>query len=178
MEFIKFSVTEIRNKATHEPCHFEVDIDLSDLASEKSNDIRKIGDVHVEGIYTVDAGEIIFSFSMTGEMILPCARTLVDVTYPFSMKATEVFSTSEHLDEEDEKDGVHQILEETLDLTPYIKENIILGTPYRVFSDEKPIRHGTGWEFYQEEEMEEEKSTSIDPRLEKLQQLLHHDQED
>lgn len=173
-----FSVTEISNKATHEPSYFEADIDVSDLESEPNNDIRKIGNVHVEGFYTVDGLEIIFSFTITGKMILPCARTLVDVTYPFSIKATEIFSTSEHMDEDDEKDGVHQVLEEMLDLTPYIKENIILETPYRVFSDEKPIEKGTGWEFYQEDEMQEEKEASIDPRMAKLQQLLHRDKED
>lgn len=178
MEFIKFSVTEIRNTAAQEPSHFTGDVDVSDLASEENNDIRKIGNVHVNGLYTVDGEEIIFSFTITGKMILPCARTLVDVPYPFSIKATEIFSTSQYLDEEDEKDGVHQVLEEMLDLTPYIKENIILETPYRVFSDEKPIEKGSGWELYQEDKMKEEKEASIDPRLAKLQQLLHHDRED
>ncbi|HLR53487.1 MAG TPA: YceD family protein [Pseudogracilibacillus sp.] len=181
MEKLHFSVKEIFNTATIEPVYFSSDVDVSELEKEPSNDIIRIGDVHVHGMYTVDEDndEIIFSFSIDGEMILPCARTLVDVPYPFSFQASEVFTTQTLYEEsEDEEEEIHQILTEMLDLTPYIKENIILGTPYRVFSDEEPLAGGDGWGLYQEEEYEEEKRKTVDPRLEKLQQFFGDDQED
>ena len=175
---MKFSITEIRNRAVIEPFTFDETVDVSELASSNNNDIRQIDPVQVKGMCTVDKDELIFSFTIEGKMILPCARSLVDVPYSFSIDATEVFTTSPQLDREDEENDVHQLLEETLDLKPYIKENIVLETPYRVFSNEKALDKGEGWSFYMEDEHQEEKRHKIDPRLEKLQQLLKNsDQE-
>src|SRR5699024_5768377 len=181
MKKIDFSVNEIFNTATIEPAYFSTDLDVSELETASSNDIIRIGTVQVKGMYTVDDtnDEIIFSFTIDGEMILPCARTLVEVPYPFSIQATEVFTTQTVVEESEEEDEeVHQILAEKLDLTPYIKENIILGTPYRVFSDEEPLAEGDGWDLYQEDVYEEEKKKAVDPRLERLQQFFGDDQED
>lgn len=171
---MKFSITEIKNNEYNGPFTFEDTIDVSDIVA-LNNDIRKIDPVYVKGICTVDQDEIIFSFTIKGKMILPCARTLVDVTYPFDFEVTEIFTTSPVLDPEDEENDVHQILEETLDLTPYIKENIILETPYRVFSDKKPLEQGEGWTFHEEDSFKKEQNEKIDPRLAKLQKLLDED---
>lgn len=173
---MKFSITNLRNEAYIGAVSFDEIVDVSELES-LNNDIRKIDPVQVKGICTLDKDELVFSFSIEGEMILPCARTLVDVPYIFNIKATEIFTTSLELDEEDEEDGVHQILDETLDLTPYIKENIILATPFRVFSDEKALEGGEGWSFSLEEDYEKKKEETIDPRLAKLQRLLDNDEE-
>jgi|SRR5690625_3825466 len=171
---MKFSTMEIRNKSFDGPFTFDQLVDVSELES-LNNDIRQIDPVRVKGMCTVDKEEFIFSFMIKGKMILPCARTLVDVTFPFEIQATEIFSTSRELSEEDEEDGVHLLTEETVDLTPYIQENIVLETPYRVFSDEKVLDEGEGWSFFEEDEHEEEKDKKIDPRLKKLKQLLDND---
>lgn len=170
-----FSITEIRNKVFAGPFLFDQAVDVSELESLKNNDIRQIDLVQVTGMCTADQEELIFSYSIKGKMILPCARTLVDVPYSFDINATDIFSTSEQLDADDEEDGVHQVLEETLDLKPYIKENIILETPYRVFSNEKGLEEGEGWAFYVEDEHQKEEKEKIDPRLAKLKRLLNND---
>lgn len=172
---MKFSITEIRNRAFEGPFAFDQMVDVSELASLSNNDIRQIDPVHVKGICTVEKEELIFSFTIEGKMILPCARTLVDVPHSFRIRATEVFTTAGHIDKEDIEDGVHQVFEETLDLKPYIKENIILETPYRVFSNEKGPEKGKGWAFYLEDEHQKEQENKIDPRFAKLQQLLNKD---
>jgi len=174
---MKFSITNLQNEAFTGAVSFDEQVDVSELEI-LNNDIKKIDPVRVKGICTMDKSELVFSFAIEGEMILPCARTLVDVPYDFNIQATEIFTTAAHVDEEDEKDGVHQILEETLDLTPYIKENIILETPYRVFSNEKAPEGGEGWSFSTEDEFEKEKEEKIDPRFAKLQNLLDNDDKD
>lgn len=173
---MKFSITNLRNETYVGAVSFDELVDVSELES-LNNDIRKIDTVRVKGICTIDKDEFVFSYSIKGEMTLPCARTLVDVPYPFDIHATEIFTTSSQVDKEDEEDGIHQILEETLDLTPYIKGNIVLGMPYRVFSDEKAIESGEGWSFSIEDDYEKKKQETIDPRLAKLQSLLDNDKE-
>ncbi|WP_077622123.1 YceD family protein [Sediminibacillus massiliensis] len=161
--------------AGSEPVYFEETEDISEIA-EMKNDIRKIDPVHVKGHATMQGNEVTCHFSIDGEMILPCARTLVDVPYPFHVDAIEVFSTSPYYQEEDESE-IHPVDGEMLDLTPYIKENVLLEVPFRVFSEDKAVQEnalteGEGWEL----QTEAKKEKKIDPRLEKLQSLLN-DQE-
>src|SRR5690625_1441027 len=96
-----FSVAELKINAMHEPYSFSEKVDVSDII-KLNNDIRKIGFVQVKGFCTVDQNELIFSFHVSGEMILPCSRTLADVPYSFNFDATEIFSTEANGDDEDE----------------------------------------------------------------------------
>src|SRR5690625_2641068 len=94
-----FSVAELKINAMHEPYPFSEKVDVSDII-KLNNDIRKIGLVQVKGFCTVDQNELIFSFNVSGEMVLPCSRTLVDVPYSFSFDATEIFSIESNIDED------------------------------------------------------------------------------
>lgn len=169
---LKFSVQQIKATAQEGPLSFKEKVDASELANIPSLDIREIGMVDVEGFCTIEKNDIIFSFTIEGEMILPCARTLVDVNYPFKFQATEIFTTDKRV--ADEEEDIHFIEDDFIDLTPYIFENIVVQMPYRVFSDEKMIEEGEGWSFYTEDEFDEMKKQKIDPRLEKLQQFFNN----
>jgi len=168
---MKFTLGEIRKHANQKPFTFDDHVDVSELKT-MNNDIRNIDSVHVYGECVRSGGEqFIFTFTIEGEMILPDARTLVDVTYPFNIKATEIFTTASYISAEDEDLEIHPITGELINLTPYIKENILLETPYRVFSDQEvddSSLSGEGWDFLSEDD---EKS-KVDPRFQKLQSLL------
>ncbi|HLR66045.1 YceD family protein [Virgibacillus alimentarius] len=169
---MKFTIGEIKKNAAQQPFAFDEKVDVSELET-MDNDIRKLKSVRVCGNCILEGDEIIFSMTISGEMILPCARTLVDVPYPFEIKADEVFSISPYYGEEEEENEIHFVEGEVLDLTPYIKENILLEIPFRVFSDDKeahkntPLK-GEGWELA----TEKTKKESIDPRLKKLQSFF------
>lgn len=169
---MKLTLGEIRKHALEEPYTFEENVNVSEL-EQMNNDIRKINPVNVQATCIMQEDEIIVSLKIKGEMILPCARTLVDVNFPFDIKADEVYSISPYYDAEDEENEVHLVEGEVLDLMPQIKENILLSTPYRVFSDDKEAQEnapfkGEGWELI----TEEPEKDSIDPRMKKLEQLL------
>lgn len=147
---------------------FREEVDISDIA-ELDNDIRRIDPVLVEGTARMDGEDIACDYQIQGTMILPCARTLVDVPYDFSIHAIEFFTISSYREGED----VHLINGEVLDLTPFIKENVLLEIPLRVFADQDELeantmKEGQGWTLI----TEEEKSDTVDPRLEKLKSLL------
>ncbi|MFD1038765.1 YceD family protein [Virgibacillus byunsanensis] len=175
---MKFSLGEIQRKAYNEPFSFDGEVDVSELET-MNNDIREIKPVRVNGQSTVQGNEIFFSFSISGLMILPCARTLVDVPYSFEIQAREVFSTTSYYTDDEEENEIHPIDGEVLDLTPFIKENILLEVPYRVFSDDVDAQKvtpskGSGWEFISEENKEK----TIDPRLKKLESLLNDNEKE
>ncbi|WP_208589342.1 YceD family protein [Gracilibacillus suaedae] len=151
-----------------EPVSFREEVDISDIVN-LDNDIRRIEPVLVDGTARMDGDDITCDFQIQGAMILPCARTLVDVSYEFSIHAIESFTTSSFREEEE----VHLVNGEVLDLTPFIKENVLLETPLRVFADDEKLeantmKEGKGWTLV----TEEEQSEKVDPRLEKLKSLL------
>jgi uncharacterized protein len=177
-KIMKFTLNEIKKRAYNEPFIFNKEVDLSELEA-MNNDIREIKPVQVQGQCTVDGNEIIFSLTINGEMILPCARTLVDVSYPFEVQEVEVFSTSPHYGQEESENEIFPVEGDVLDLKPCILENVLLAIPFRVFSDDEEalsqaVLKGDGWEFTFEpdEDKVEEQEKTIDPRLKKLQSLL------
>lgn len=168
---MKISIQKILQQV---PYAFEGETNLSELES-LDNDIRQIGSVEVSGEATVQNKTITVNLHIKGLMVLPCARSLADVAYPFDINAIEVFSIDPFYTEEDESE-IHPIKGELLDLTPFIKENVLLEIPFRVYADEETIeKHaltaGDGWAVVDEDKQEEK----IDPRLSKLQSLLTDD---
>ncbi|UOQ43147.1 YceD family protein [Halobacillus salinarum] len=172
---MKFPLQKLKQSGD-QPFYFEDEVDVHEL-EDMNNDIRKIQPVHVKGHADVSGEEVTVNFSIDGEMVLPCARTLADVNYPFHIQPIEVFSLSPYYTEEDESE-IHPVQGEMLDLTPYIKENVLLEIPTRVFSDEDQAhdqapQEGKGWQVVTEEAEE----AKVDPRMAKLQSLLD-DKED
>lgn len=166
---MKFSLQRLKTSG-QEPFVFEEDVDISEL-EELNNDIRKIPPVHVKGEAIARGNQISTTFTITGSMILPCARTLADVEFPFSIEGLELFSTSPY--HQEGADEIHAIDGEVLDLTPYIKENVLLEVPLQVFSENEEAqknapKEGQGWELQQDHKKEKK----IDPRLAKLQSFF------
>ena len=165
---MKFSVSQIRNDSFKGLVEFEDAVDVSEL-STMNHEIRRTKPAQVKAAFTVDRDEIIANLQIKGEVVLPCARTLVDVPYHYDISTDEVFSVSPYLTEEDLENEIHPIEGEILDLKPYILENILLDIPYRVIStDPNPEgaapTQGQGWSLVQEQTIE----PSIDPRLKKF----------
>ncbi|MGM8214366.1 YceD family protein [Bacillaceae bacterium W0354] len=171
-----FSLQKIRNNS---PYAFSETVDVSGLI-ELDNDIRDISPVNVSGEVSMSGHTFTFRYTIEGEMVLPCARTLVDVPYTFKIQSIDRFSTEEYQAANDE--DIEFVDREVLDLLPYIKENILLEVPIRVFS-EKAIsndfsKDGNGWNLFLEEEHNELKAEQaekekekIDPRLASLKKF-------
>jgi len=174
---LKLALGQIRKNAFEQPYTFEEKVDVSEL-EKMNNDIRKIKPVNVQATCVIQGEEVIITLELTGEMILPCARTLVDVEYPFNITADEIYTLSPYYSEEDEEEEIHPVDGEVIDLTPQIKENIILNIPFRVFSDDKEALEnapskGEGWEIVSDVS----ENQSIDPRMKKLEKLLQDKKE-
>ncbi|GGA83803.1 YceD family protein [Ornithinibacillus halotolerans] len=167
---MKFTLAQLKKDAFNKPFSFSGEVDVSELES-MNNDIREIELVHVEGICNMHGDQFFFTFTITGRMILPCARTLVDVPYSFEIETKEIFSSSPYYNDEDESE-IHPIHGEVLDLMPFIKENILLEVPFRVFAKDVEetefLQKGKDWEVLSDKP----KEMTIDPRLKKLESLF------
>ncbi|TLS37643.1 YceD family protein [Pseudalkalibacillus caeni] len=162
---MKWSVEQLK-ALKHKGLSIDETIDVSDL-KKRDSDIRGISPVHVKGHASFHGDNVSFHLNIEGEMILPCANTLEDVEFPFDIDTIETFildpinDFSE--DDEEENEEIHQIRGNTVDLLPYIKENILLEIPIRVVKEDvNPNQSGKGWEVVDKEEDNKEK---VDPRL-------------
>lgn len=124
----------------------------------KNTDIRSISKVNVKGYISNNDEEYNLDIVITGEMILPCARTLKDVKYPFDIEINEVIGEN--------SDNSLKIIQNRVDIFPIIWQNILVDVPLRVLSPDAKEQslQGDGWRLITEDEQKEE----IDPRLAKL----------
>lgn len=179
---MKFNLSQIKKDTFDGPFTFEETVDIAEI-KERDSEIRDVSPLHLHGICDLRNGDVIFSLTMKGKVILPCARTLVDVPFTFEENVVEVFSESPNYGEEEEENEIHQIDGEIIDLMPLIQENVLLAIPYRVFSeDEEAIKatpaKGNGWEYLLEDDYLDQQEKAIDPRLQKLQTLLDNNKKD
>ncbi|OZM58491.1 hypothetical protein CIB95_02680 [Lottiidibacillus patelloidae] len=165
---MKWSVFQL-NRYRDTGININETVDVSDLM-ERESQIKKIDPVTVTGRGDIGAGKITFQLHITGEMILPCSRTLEDVEYPLDIHTVETFLLSDNASMYEDED-IHSIDGETLDLLPYVKENILLEVPLQIFKEnieegqetEAPPK-GNDWELISENE----KPKQLDPRLAEL----------
>lgn len=154
---------------------FDETVELNEL-TKLNSDIRRISPVRVKGRAEIESKQVLFDFTISGEMVLPCSRTLVDVPYPFTIATKELFRFHKSDDIEDE--DVHFAEDDTVDLTPIIKEEILLEIPMQVFCETEQKEGaapqvGKDWQVISEED----KKNQIDPRLADLKKLLTQDDE-
>ena len=123
-----------------------------------NTDIRRISPVKVIGYVYNNEEELELSITITGTMVLPCARTLKDVNYPFNIEINDVIGQN--------SDNSLEINQNTLDIFPIVWQNILVDVPLRVLAPdaEEESIEGDGWRLITEDDKKEE----IDPRLSKL----------
>ena len=128
----------------------------------KNTDIRRISPVKVEGYIFNNEEEYELYITIKGTMILPCARTLKDVEYPFSSEIDEIIGEND--------DNSLEINQNRLDIFPIVWQNILVDVPLRVLAPDakEELTSGDGWRLITEDTDEEE----IDPRLAKLKDYI------
>jgi len=162
---LKWTINQL-NQLAHKGLTIDETVDVKDIM-ELEKSIRDISPVHVTGRADLSSTKASFHITISGSMILPCSRTLVDVKFPFEIGTTETFllkDTSVYDLESDE--DVHLIRGEVIDLLPIIKENILLEIPMQIFCDDSNSedaapQSGQDWEVI----TEDDNKNKIDPRL-------------
>lgn len=170
---MKWSIHQLHQLQT-KGLAIEETVDVSDL-KQIDKLIRDISPIHVEGRADISATKFTFHLTIEGTMVLPCSRTLVDVSYPFTIQTTETFFLNDYDVTPDE--DTHLVQGDTIDLLPIVKELVLLEIPLQVFAEENvqggAPQSGVGWEVITEEQVK----TKIDPRLAGLAKFFDKDEE-
>ncbi len=128
----------------------------------ENTDIRRISPVKVNGFVSNNEENYELDINITGEMVLPCCRTLKDVNYPFVIHIDEII--------DENNDNSLEIIQNSLEIFPIVWQNILVDVPLRVLAPDakdEPIE-GDGWRLITEETNEEK----VDPRLAKLKDYI------
>ncbi|MDQ0206460.1 YceD family protein [Alkalicoccobacillus murimartini] len=137
-----------------------------DELTKQSNEIRDMSDFRVTGEVTYPNKLITFSVRLEGELTLPCSRTLADVKWPIDISFEEHFlPDGSVMPDVSDRDEVHIVEGDLIDLTPIFEERIILEVPFQVYAEEgtEPLAPPSGkdWELVTEDSQKDR----IDPRL-------------
>ena len=106
-----------------------------------NTDIIDLKKLYIKGEISIDyEDDIYFNVNISGTMILPCAVTLKEVDYDFNINIDESIGKFEEIIKKNKN---------SLDISEYLWENIVLEIPIRVVSrDKKPSNtSGDGWEL-------------------------------
>jgi uncharacterized protein len=172
VNIVKWHIHQLK-KYLHKPLDIDEVIEVSEL-KKKNHEIRDVSPVQVTGRADVSSDRATFHLHLTGTLVLPCSRTLVDVELPFDITTTEHFLLQPAEYEVDE--DLHEPQGEVIDLLPVIEENILLEIPMQIFA-ENPDKEksapqaGKDWQVITELENEEK----VDPRLAGLANFFEKD---
>ncbi len=105
-------------------------------------ELLDLKDVQVDGVIDVQYDTYHIEATISGIMVLPCAITLEEVNYPFSVSIDE--DLEESLQKAEKK---YRNYENSIDILPIIWENILMEIPMKVVSDKAKEIHleGDGW---------------------------------
>jgi uncharacterized protein len=171
---LKWTISQL-NQLQNKGLKIEEEIDLSELVTSHQ-DIRDISPVSVSGRADIGSTEVTFHLSISGSMVLPCSRTLVDVQYPFSIDTTETFLLKPA--DYDTEEDFHLAEGDIVDLTPIIKEILILEIPIQVFCDDGANEEGAAPQSGKDWEVitEDDQNNKIDPRLAGLAKFFENEE--
>ena len=129
----------------------------------ENTDIISVSPVKVIGeVSRNDIGDLDLNIRVNGELVLPCSVTLKPVKYPFSFEINEIIGEK---DENNLKKDLN-----TLELKPYLWENILVEIPLRIVSDDayKKEYKGDGWQLINEDTKKENKNNPFEALSELL----------
>lgn len=107
----------------------------------QNTDVRDIKNLHIKGNISINlSDEIEVYLEVSGVFILPCAITLEDVEYQFTMKIEEIWGKF---------NDFYDKFKNNLDICPIIWENIVSEVPMRVVKEGINVDNlnGEGWEL-------------------------------
>lgn len=149
-------------------------VDVSSL-KERDPQVRDVSPIHVTGRADISSAKVVFHLHITGQLILPCSRTLVDVQYPIDITTTETFLLKA-VDYDLEADNVTVVEGDVVNVIPVIEELLLLEIPMQVFCEdvdgkEAAPQTGKEWSVISEAENKQK----VDPRLAKLADFFNQD---
>jgi uncharacterized protein len=170
---LKWSISQL-NQLQSKGLKIEEEVDLSDLVISHQ-DIRDISPVSVSGRADISSSKVTFHLSISGSMVLPCSRTLVDVQYPFSIDTTETFLLKPA--DYDMEEDFHLADGDIVDLTPILKEILILEIPMQVFCEDVTNEEGAAPQSGKDWEVitEDDQNNKVDPRLAGLAKFFENE---
>ncbi len=107
----------------------------------KHTDIKRLENIRAKGtIERIDSEVYHLVLVITGNMVLPCARSLEDVNYPIHIILDKNIGKIA-------EEGENQvILQNSLDIFSIVWENIVLEVPLRVICENASfLNEGNGW---------------------------------
>ncbi len=128
----------------------KIDEDITfDIEDIKNIGMLDLKNVHVNGNITkMGIDTLSLNLNITGSMFIECAITLKPVEHKFNINIIE--------EKIEENENILRKDENTLELKPFLWENIVVEKPLRIISDDAYDKEykGSGWQLVSDENYE------------------------
>lgn len=186
---MKWSLNELQ-KYRSEPLIISDTVVLKESLMKRENELLDVSPVHLEGVLTVNDGEVLLHMVVSLDVTLPSARSLEPVLVPMKIGIDEVYIpgsaiSGEH-DKESDDETVIPIENDLIDLSEAVEDAVLLNLPLQVFTEkekqEQNMPKGNDWEVISEEdyfsELTKKQSEFEDPRFAGLKDLFKDEAKD
>lgn len=145
-------------KLSYPSFKYHEDLDFSAETFSKALNLLELKDVQVEGNAKYDSYQecLMLDLSIKGIMVVPCARTLQPIEYPFEIKESVTYTFVES----DDEDAIY-VKGVEIDTYEFVRECIVLAVPLRV------VKEGTD-----DSQFAKKQDQEVDPRLAKLKDFF------
>ncbi|WP_035446225.1 YceD family protein [Atopobacter phocae] len=179
---MRWSVRQLTQNV-NEATKFEETVDLSSTILDRSDDLIAIKPAAVNGWFVPEAHGLLADFIIEVEVTMPSSRSLKPVDVVIETHVTERYLDPRYITA-DMNDGFEVVLplqNDLLDLRPAVEDAILLALPLQVLSADEQhqtatLPSGVDWAVITEDdylhEQQESLDKSVDPRLQKLKELL------
>lgn len=182
---MKWTIKQIR-EYKDELMNFDVELSVFEQVKSRNDEIIALENVHVTGFLSAQEQDIVLHCQLQTVITLPSSRSLKPVAVELKVPIKERYVYPEHADNiGDYAETTIELEHDYIDLETAIVDAILLNIPLRVIAPDetgKALPSGKDWQVMTEDDyqfhQEEEKSLTVDPRLEALKTLLVNENDD
>ncbi len=108
---------------------------MTDVLKDR-NDIHEIGPLDVSLVAEAKDGNVHVNGTVSVTIHFVCSRCLCEFTQRLDVPVDELLTRDQELADADEEDRIHLIQSNSIDLIPYVEENVVLAIPFVVLCQE------------------------------------------
>lgn len=182
---MKWTIKQIR-EYKDELMDFNVELSVFEQVKSRNNEIIDLDKVQVTGFLSAQEQDIVLHCQLQTVITLPSSRSLQPVKVELSIPIKERYVYPEYAANiGDYVETTIELEHDYIDLETAVVDAILLNIPIRVIAPDEAegeLPSGRDWQVITEDDyltqQVEEKSATIDPRLEALKSLIINENDD
>lgn len=164
-----------------DPMVVDTEADVTSLLQSRDDEVLDASNARVKGMLLYEEGTVLFQATVSINVTMPSTRSLTPVDVPLTFAINErYFAPQSQTDiKDDERVVAIALSDDTISLDEILVDNILANLPMvRLTAEEESsgkMPEGNSWQAMIEDDYEQHKHESVDPRLAVLKDYFTSD---